>query len=152
MQLMSIAAQVPYTLKSEREADGTPKEGATVFVLRCLSATESGALEDALVAFSGTTMNGVDEDGNPKIDMGGMQISMSGRVINRVRIGLCGWENLTDENGDEVDYSKEKFQIGGRRLDGVPLSIIDRFGMAVIKELSDKIESLSTLSHEQGNA
>lgn len=151
MRLMNTAAQIPFVLPDDRDpATGEPRDDATTFMLRCLSATENGALNDSLVNLN-PTIKGTTED-NMEVDVGGMQFSMSTRNINRVRLGLCGWDGLTDpDTGEEIPFTQEPLRIGGRRFMAVPLSVVDRFPQEAINELARKIGEIATLSAKEGN-
>ena len=151
MRLMNTAAQVPFVLTADRDpATGEARDDATTFMLRCLSATENGALDDSLVNVN-PTIKGTTED-TMDVEIGGMQFSMSTRNINRVRLGLCGWDGLTDpDTGEEIPFTQEPLRIGGRRFMAVPLSVVDRFPPEAIKELSSKIGEIASLSAKEGN-
>lgn len=150
MRLMSTAIQVPYVLSDDKDEKGEPLPGATTFQLRCLTASEDGALDDGLVDMAGTVVGTA--NGEASVNMGDMQISIHGRLMNRLRLGICGWDTLTDpETGEEIPFTQEPFRVGGRKMEGVPLRILDRFPKSAVRELARKIENLSTLTHAEGN-
>ena len=150
MRLMNTTAVVDYVLKAERGEDGNPLPNATVWKLRCLTATEAGAVTDAMVDFGSLRVQAPTEEGAAP-NVSGMNISMSDRTKNRVRLGIAGWENLEDENGQPFEFFHEAFHIGARMFKGIPTKVFDALPETVINELHNAIMDLSTLKAAEGN-
>lgn len=149
MRLMNTTAVIDYVLKAERDKDGNPVADATVFKLRCLTSTEAGAVTDAMVDFGSMRVQAPAEGEAPKVT--GMNISMSDRTKNRVRLGVAGYENLHNADGQPVEFYQEVFLIGARQFKGMPVEVFDSLPESVINELHNAIMDLSTLKAAEGN-
>ena len=150
MQLLNLAVEVSYVLPEELDPlTKEPLDGATTWQLRCLTATEKGALDDSVVDFSQSRVY-QNKDGTAKME-GGMSFSMSDRRINRVRIGLVGWDGLLDHEGKPVPYVQETFKLGSKTFKGAPMDVVQALPDGVIKALARKIAEVSGLSASEGN-
>lgn len=149
MKLLNLAAQVDYVLEAERDADGNPMDGATIWQLRCLTNSEKGALDDSVMDFSKSRVTHA-ADGKPLVDLG-MSFSVSDRRMNRVRLGVVGWVGLLDADENPVPYAPEAFTLGSKSLKGAPMAVIEALPQTVLKELARKIADLSGMSASEGN-
>jgi hypothetical protein len=147
--LLNLAAQIDFVLPSQIGPDGAPLPGAVVWKLRCLTASERGALEDTMMDFSQSKVTQA-PDGTARVDMG-MAFSMSERRLNRVRLGVVGWEGLTDHDSTPVEYIGEGFVLGSKRFVGAPSSVVQALPDDVLKALSKKVADLSGVSATAGN-
>ena len=172
MRLMNTAAHINYVHPSEREPEripnpadankpldqrgtipnpkaGQPKPGATVWHLRALTSREDGALQDAIYDMSRSRARQGDA-GDVQVDMN-MVISPSQLRRNRTRIGLVGWENLLDADGNPVEFVAEDLVLGSRTFKAAPDSVMDMMPQSLISALAAQIEKLSSVSPTEGN-
>ena len=149
MRLLNLAAQVEYVHEDDRTADGTPAPDATVWLLRCLTNSEKGALDDSMMDFSKSRVS-QGTNGKAVVDMG-MTFSVSERRNNRVRIGVVGWRNLLDAEGNELPFSTEAFTVGNKTFKGMPMAVLEALPQTVLKDLSREVGNLSGMSVAEGN-
>lgn len=172
MRLMSTASQFRYVHPSELEpatipdpADagkpldkrgtipnpkaGQPKPGATVWLLRALTSREDGALQDAIYDLSRTRAR-QGEAGDAQVDMN-MVISPSNLRRNRTRIGLVGWENLFDAEGNPIEFVAEELVLGARTFKAAPDAVVDMMPTTLISALAAQVEKLSSVTPTEGN-
>jgi hypothetical protein len=57
-----------------------------------------------------------------------------------LQLGLKGWENFS------IEYKTEEVELFGRKLNIVPISILERIPLDVVTELSAKILEINKLS------
>lgn len=104
-----------YILTAERGLDHP-----TVFKIGTLSVREKARLADRVGAFSGGDLQ-------PKA-------GMADAMIEAVRVGVVGWENLVDADGNQVPCTREPDGPGGRQV--LTEDALDALGdLAVIAEL-----------------
>ena len=172
MRLMNTASHITYVHPSEREPDripnpddagkplaergtienpkaGQPKPGATIWHLRALTSREDGALQDAIYDMSRTRARQGD-GGDVQVDMN-MVISPSQLRRNRTRIGLVGWENLLDAEGNPIPFVAEDLVLGARTFKAAPDSVLDMMSQRLIADLAAQVERLSSITPTEGN-
>lgn len=150
MRLLNLKSTVRHVCKPDLNADGTPKDDATVFLLRTLTASEKGAIKDTIVDMNEMRLT-VKEDGTPDVDMGSMGISMSGQTMKRVRLALIGWENLNDEEGNPVEFRAEPFRMGAHKAEAVAMELMEAFPAQYLAELDNVVKRISGLDAATGN-
>lgn len=170
MRLMNTAATVPYVHPTEREPAfipnpdtgtkeehatipnpdaGNPKPGATVWHLRAITSREDGALQDAVYDMTRTTAV-QDKDGDTKVKLN-MAVSPSSLRRNRVRLGIGGWDNLLDAEGNAIPFTREEFTLGARTFQGVPEEVLDMMPQSLITILASEVERHSSVTPTEGN-
>lgn len=148
MRLLDLSAQAPCIHPTEQDKDGNPVEGATVFYARCLTGSEQGAINDALLDFGNM---GVKTEGeNAKFDMN-MAISPSTRKLNRVRLGICNWDNLHDADGKLIEFTQETIRLGNREFQAIPMAVVDALPRDILDWLAEEVAKASTVSAQEGN-
>lgn len=87
MIVQDPSQQIRYVLKNERKL---PSEEQSVFLIRVLKATEQAKLEDQM-----TSVN---------INTNIMSVGKLTMELKALMIGLAGWENVKDKDGNEVEF------------------------------------------------
>lgn len=170
MRLMNTSASVAYVHPSEREPDlipntdeatkaktpmvanpnaGKPKDGATVWMLRAMTSREDGALQDSIYDLSRTSA-AQDKSGDMRVNMN-MAISPSTLRRNRVRLGIVGWENLLDHEGNPIPFTQVDFALGNKTFKAVPEDVLDMMPQSLINALAAEVEKNSSVSFVEGN-
>ena len=101
-----------YVLEADKKLE---EKQQTVFIIRTLSAKENTEFVDKIYLSS-----------NKKKDIGITQLS-----IDMVKIGLVGWKNLLDENGNDVKFSDDV----DKNIDAIYPYVFEL--SSAIKEMSD---------------
>jgi hypothetical protein len=112
---------------------GTPD--ATTFKLRTLDVTVTSHINDNSLSFEGET-------GTPSI-----KINQS--HVERVRFGLCGWDNFQDQDGNHIDFRTVKRNLGGRSYEVAADECLNRLGMERIRELSEAIQKRNRVTRDE---
>ena len=108
-----------YVLRSERQEDGSPRQDATVFILRPITSREFARCMQV------------------------KEINGSGAApIQCVRHGLAGVRGFRDGKGAVVDLATRKGLLGVEVTD----AFMDRLAMSWVIELSDEITRLNQIS------
>jgi hypothetical protein len=95
----SIDKTQDYVLEEERDAEGNPAPGATIFHLRTMSADQRAAVEDKLV-------QGAEDTAGVNVN-----VRQAAQATEAVRYGIGGWSNMVDEAGNAVE---PRFKAKGR--------------------------------------
>jgi hypothetical protein len=66
-----------------------------------------------------------------------------------VRFGLGGWENFTDEDGNDLPFDTVKRVVGNATYECVSDDCMDYLNPELIRELSDAINAANELSEEE---
>lgn len=104
----------PYVCQSDRKL---PAEQQTLFRLRTLNARDSGHVKQAAIAvFGGGKTNGTLE-------------------LDVIRLGLAGWSNLSDADGNAIEFEVETQTVFGNRRSVVSDDCLDRLPSFVRAEL-----------------
>lgn len=121
MITIDVNREIRYVLKSERELEA---EAQSVFLLKCLSATEAAELEDR----------------NATVDMKSNMMLMSNASIalDVLRRGLKGWENVRNSDGELVEFRTDN---KGR----VRNDVLDMIPPAIRRELANAITTGNTV-------
>lgn len=96
-------ATVDYILECDRKKE---KEDQTVFELRWLTAQELARLED------GSLTSIMSKENRPEF-----QIHSGSMQIKTLQIGLVGWRNFRDKDGNEIDFKQRNDQCAKENLD-----------------------------------
>jgi len=96
-------ATIDYVLECDRDL---PTDEQTIFELRCLTAGELARLED------NTLTSTMDSDNKPEFRV------MTGSVqINALQLGLKGWRNFKDAQGNEIPFKRRSDKCAKENLD-----------------------------------
>lgn len=124
-----------YVLKAERQADGSPVPGATVFKLRSVSLAVRARFTVLLGLASNKAPGGSGLDllsQVPPQDLVDMMLDV-------LRAALCGWSNLADASGSQVVFETEDYRINGQLILGAPTNrTLDCLPPEAAQELSDE--------------
>lgn len=91
---MPIALDPKATFEYILECDrGLPEEQRTVFQLRGLTVAEEARIEDSLMETSGG---------------GSFALRSGSQKVTILRLGLCGWRNFRDAQGQEIAFERVK--------------------------------------------
>jgi hypothetical protein len=120
---------------------GTDK--ATVFTLGTLSARVQTTLKDRSTRFTSdpNAENGVVAEFLPFT-----------ASYDTVRCGVVGWSNFADGTGEEILFKASTGTIGGVKVQLVAEECMDRLPVDLIRELSDRINEINSMSEtDSGN-
>lgn len=110
--------QKEYILESDREL---PAEKQTKFFIKPLSAKQAAVLQDSM-KFSGE---------------GTIMQNMGTNTLEMLKIGLVGWENFVDAEGNQIKFTKNMDEN------------IDRLAVAYRYELASAIMELSNFGDKE---
>jgi len=163
MRLKSANAVIPYIDQVDREGgdpNGKPLNGATTWKLRPLTVSMEGAITDDMVDLGRTTFKPTNNGETAEADVK-MTVSASKMKINRVRLGIVGWEGLyVDAEGadaedadafTELPFTLETVVVGGQEFKGAPGAVIDMLDKHLLDRIDRKIKELSGVQPGMGN-
>lgn len=150
MALKSVALNhiTRYALKQEQVKDkdgnptGEPLPGATIFLLRKLSARILSHIKDQASEFRP----------DPEAGDGKMKASFLPNkcAYETVRLALTGWENLLDEEDNATEFKSNKRNVAGVNLDVVASQAsMDCLDLEWIRELSEEVDGENTVTDEE---
>lgn len=121
---------------------GKLKDGAeaTVFTLGTLTARVQVYLRDQATKFK------PDPDNDDKVIA---EFNPNAAAYETVRFGLKGWSGFTDEDGNELKISHVDKQLAGRTYKVVNEESMDLLHADVIRELSEELTKVNTLSETE---
>ncbi len=117
---------------------GTPD--ATVFELGTLTARVQVYLRDQSTKFK------PDPDNEGEVIA---EFLPNFSAFETVRFGLRGWTNFKDEDGNDIKFKTVKKVLSGREYDVVEEAAMDWLHADVIRELSEELTKVNTLSEKE---
>lgn len=112
-----------YICKADRDL---PEEDQTVWKIKPLSAKEKMVLEDKYMLASASAKEGDQVETS-------FDIKIHRRNYDALNIGLVGWENLNDSEGNPVKFQKTKI----RNAAGFSDALLSRIPAAIRAELAE---------------
>jgi hypothetical protein len=130
--------------------DATDPDVATIWHLGVLSSRDVGRIRDMATSLKFKT--GVKEDEATDDDVE-TSIARAKMNFEAVRLGLTGWSNFLDANGNTLDFKTVKRDVAGRKRDVVPDELLDMIPLDVIEELANLIMGQNVMAdNEPGNS
>lgn len=140
IKALSMGSERDFVSKFDTAAD-TPD--ATIFKIGTLDGRMTGRIRDMA-----TTMiidpKALDEQVNTTINTNEMHFQAA-------MYGLRGWENFSDEKGDDVKFKTVKRTHGGQSYKVVNPEILSLVPQSVITEIGMEVMKDNDLSDEEGN-
>lgn len=65
-----------------------------------------------------------------------------------LRLGLSGWENFLDGDGNEIPFETEKFTFHGKEFEAAKMELIELLPLPVAEELAVLIDNYETVDAE----
>jgi len=140
---MPIALNLNTTKKYILEADRKlPVDKQTIFELANLPIEERIKIEDAQAQYGVST----DKDPEAKADM---TIKQHKRNLEIVKLGLVGFSNFKDAEGNDVPFETVASPIRSGSKNIVSGKCLNRFAMEWIDELAKAIVDLNAITPEE---
>lgn len=110
-------------------------EGATIFILGSLDVDSRAQIQDNTVSYE------ADESGKMN-----MRLAPAARMLMAVRLGLRGWRNFKDENGNDILFETVDRVINGKLSKVVSDKALGHLPSSLIIELGNQIIEKNTLN------
>ena len=107
---------------------GSHGPGATVFKVRALDSFAETRVADAGIRLGGD---------------GAVEFLPTRADLETVRLGLVGWLNFTDANGDAISFTTETVGVVGDMRDVAARSSLAVLPLPLVRELAAKIKSFN---------
>ena len=128
------------TLNGTTDVVASEAAGATVWQLGVLDSRISGQLSDKATRFRG----------NPDYPEDvAMEISPNDKAYRVVQMGLKGFRNFKDDDGNDVEFKTLAQATHSGSINVVINAILERLPAAIIRELSGVIERRNTVTDEE---
>lgn len=111
------------------------QEGATVFILGPIDVFITGSVLDKVLIQS--------NEGIPR------QVMLNRLYLETVRFGLRGWENFQDSAGHEIKYETNKVWVANKEYTVVSDECLVQMPLAVMRDLSQRIQRLNTVTEAE---
>jgi hypothetical protein len=109
-------------------------ENETVFILKPLDSFATTFLFD-----SGVNLM---SEGNGRIEVYRMN-------LEAVRIGLAGWKNFQDGEGNQLEFKTETLQICGKPYQALSQDLLKLMPFSLVRELAEEIRALGSVTEEE---
>jgi hypothetical protein len=136
---LSLSATKKYVLEADRKL---PVDQQTIFELANLPIEERIKIEDAQAQYGVSTSKDPDE-------MADMTIKVHARNLELVKLGLVGFENFKDSDGNAVVFESVASPKKNGSKNIVSPRCLNRFAMEWIDELAKAIIELNSISVEE---
>lgn len=105
-------------------------EGATVWLLGTMSSVVMSILADDVASFG---------------EEGAMVLRSSDNDLLAARLGLRGWENYTDDDGNQIAFETESVVLRGRRFDVVTEELISGIPIPVLRQIGQQVKKSNSV-------
>lgn len=137
MAIKALDSSVEVKYELDRDPD-KGKAGATKFNLGAVPARIMAHFRDKAQTFH----SGGDGE-NFDVEMNANSLK-----INLVKVGLKGWENFVDSNGNDVKFETQKKNVAGAEVTMVKDKCIDYLSMDDIDELAEQINEINNVEED----
>lgn len=129
--------------KGQTDVQASEENGATVWQLGVLTSRISGLLSDKATRLRGS----MDPSAGP--DEACLEIDPNSKAYRVVQHGLRGLRNFKDHTDADVVYGTTVAAVAGSSWNLVSPYIMDRIPAAVLRELSEEIETRNTVGEDE---
>lgn len=129
--------------KGQTDVQASEANGATVWELGVLTSRISGLLSDKATRLRGS----MDPSAGP--DEACLEIDPNSKAYRVVQHGLRGVRCFKDHTGADIAYDTTVEAVVGRSFNLVSPHIMDRIPAALLRELSEEIETRNTVGEEE---
>ncbi len=129
-----------------RGPNGEEVDGSTVFILKTLDGQQIAAVRDSQYAVDQEV---VDAAAAGKENTGKavqFKVSPYGQSYEAIRIGLQGWENFQDQDGNTITFETEMVNVAGRSVSVVKRELLGRIDAQDAFELMTVLMQMNTVS------
>lgn len=138
------ALNLTRTRKFISKSDTGPDAEKTVWLLGTLSSRDIGRIRDSASSFEiDTSQKGADGKSTSPDKMT-TNVERSKMNMEAVRLGLRGWENFLDDDGEPIKFVTKKLDIGGKVREVIPMDVLDIIPADLITELADALLGANT--------
>lgn len=126
-----------------RGPSGEPLDGATIFYIRTLTGYDEGFVQDQNLMVLSTTNDKGEIVQNVERRVGIFQPAYA-----VLRVGLIRWENLIDENDQEIKFESEIITVGSRSFTVPTWACLERLPPTVAFEVMRAIKDYDSLTKD----
>lgn len=103
---------------------------ATVWLLGTLDSITMAALSDDLTSIGAE---------------GGLVLRNADNDITAARLGIKGWENWNDDDGNPLVFKTEELVVRGRKVDALTEELVEMIPIPVLRELGREIKRRNSM-------
>ena len=138
---LSLSSTRPFESKYDPDR-GTPS--ATKFTIATLDSRVAGKLRDM-----STTMHLDPQRPDDEVET---SINMEDVNFQTVQFGVSWWENLLDEDKNEIEYKTIGRRLGGKSYKIIDPDVLALVPLSVIQELADEVRKVNEFEEgQEGN-